>query len=52
MIGHITFHLGQISAWRRVAGMGPASTERFLFSDSHNLPISNQRRNLLTVCQP
>ena len=25
MIGHVTFHLGQISAWRRVAGMGPAS---------------------------
>jgi len=25
MIGHIPFHLGQISAWRRVAGMGSAS---------------------------
>lgn len=25
MIGHIMFHLGQLSAWRRVAGMGPAS---------------------------
>jgi hypothetical protein len=25
MIGHIQFHLGQISAWRRVAGMGSAS---------------------------
>ena len=24
-IGHIMFHMGQISAWRRVAGMGPAS---------------------------
>ena len=24
MIGHIPFHLGQISAWRRVAGMGLA----------------------------
>ena len=24
-IGHITFHLGQISAWRRVAGMGSAT---------------------------
>ncbi len=25
MIGHIPFHLGQISAWRSVAGMGSAS---------------------------
>lgn len=25
LIGHIPFHLGQISAWRRVAGMGSAS---------------------------
>lgn len=24
LIGHPTFHLGQISAWRRVAGMGAA----------------------------
>ena len=24
LIGHITYHLGQISAWRRVAGMGEA----------------------------
>ena len=24
-IGHIPFHLGQLSAWRRVAGMGAAS---------------------------
>ena len=24
-IGHIMFHLGQVSAWRRVSGMGPAS---------------------------
>ena len=23
--GHMTFHLGQISAWRRVAGLGPTS---------------------------
>ena len=25
LIGHVPFHLGQISAWRRVAGMGSAS---------------------------
>jgi hypothetical protein len=25
LIGHIPFHLGQVSAWRRVAGMGSAS---------------------------
>lgn len=25
MIGHIMFHFGQLSAWRRVAGMGSAS---------------------------
>ncbi len=25
LIGHISFHLGQISAWRRVAGMEPAN---------------------------
>ena len=24
-IGHVMFHLGQLSAWRRVAGMGSAS---------------------------
>ena len=25
LIGHPSFHLGQISAWRRVAGMGSAT---------------------------
>jgi hypothetical protein len=25
LIGHIPFHLGQLSAWRRVAGMGSAT---------------------------
>jgi len=25
LIGHVPLHLGQISAWRRVAGMGPAT---------------------------
>ena len=25
LVGHIPFHLGQISAWRRVAGMGQAT---------------------------
>ena len=25
MVSHIMFHLGQVSAWRRVAGMGSAS---------------------------
>ncbi|MCH2134779.1 MAG: DinB family protein [Phycisphaerales bacterium] len=25
LVGHITFHLGQVSGWRRVAGMGSAS---------------------------
>ncbi|MBG80474.1 MAG: hypothetical protein CMJ39_07185 [Phycisphaerae bacterium] len=25
MVGHVNLHLGQVSAWRRVAGMGPAS---------------------------
>ena len=25
LIGHSCFHLGQISAWRRIAGMNPAS---------------------------
>jgi hypothetical protein len=22
--GHMTFHLGQVSAWRRMQGLGPA----------------------------
>jgi hypothetical protein len=25
MVGHVPFHLGQISAWRRIAGMGSAT---------------------------
>ena len=25
LVGHVPFHLGQISAWRRIAGMGSAS---------------------------
>ena len=25
MVSHVTFHLGQVSGWRRVAGFGPTS---------------------------
>ena len=25
MVAHVTFHLGQVSGWRRVAGLGSAS---------------------------